>query len=97
MIEFLHRGSGGDGADDDDVIATTVPNRAIKSGLSRDDKSERKERREETRHCIVGSVTNRRRKKSELDGGVSRGKRCRGCLRVTVTFIGSRYDDASDR
>jgi len=63
-----------------------------------------KERREEDRIADVGSVTNRRRKESEwLDGdGYSgmffvTGKRCRGCLRVTVTFIGSRYDDASDR
>lgn len=39
------------------------------------------------------------RRDGRVFGGVSRnqGKRYQGCLRVTVTFIGSRYDDASDR
>lgn len=72
----------------------------------REKEGERREEDSSDRIADVGSETNRRRKESEwLDGDgrvfgdVSRnqGKRCRGCLRVTLTFIGSRYDDASDR
>lgn len=78
---------------------------------AREREKEEKRNREEkkTRHCIadVGSMTKRRRKESEwLDGidGCSRvflvtreERFCWSGLRVTVTFIGSRYDDASDR